>query len=303
MALDDEERRLLRRELQLTAAIAVVTVVVSIAGIVAQYLVAKSTIDNTRVQFNQQFDADYYDNILDRLSSSSSAVQISAMRRLTQYVLNPSNFKNGTQEDEIVNTVQAFQAFVQEQAKRTTDGLQPWKAGVPDVVYRALGYGLKRLLEHRDYYVDLSGIDVHGASLPKIHFDNDVLVSIDLRRATLSDASFRVATLRRSFLTCANLAGSDLTGADLEYADLTGANLSGADLTNAKNLTPQQIQAVRYDSRTKWPDTITSPPPQQPMSLEQCVRHINGMKKTLPGQGYDPALPEAPATNPPRPSR
>jgi uncharacterized protein YjbI with pentapeptide repeats len=59
------------------------------------------------------------------------------------------------------------------------------------------------------------------------------LAGVDLRRATLPDASLRAVCLESADLSGIDLQRADLRQADLRGADLRGANLAGARLTGA----------------------------------------------------------------------
>jgi uncharacterized protein YjbI with pentapeptide repeats len=51
---------------------------------------------------------------------------------------------------------------------------------------------------------------------------------------------------------------ANLQGVDLRNANLKGAILTGADLTDA-DLTRANLQGVKYDANTVWPQGFTPP--------------------------------------------
>ncbi|HBQ99870.1 MAG TPA: hypothetical protein DD761_15365 [Cyanobacteria bacterium UBA11691] len=77
----------------------------------------------------------------------------------------------------------------------------------------------------RDFHhLQLPGVNLQHAILPKSHLQNTNLQGANLQGANLSGAQLQEA----------NLSGADLSGADLSNANLSRANLSMANLTGAK---------------------------------------------------------------------
>ncbi len=66
----------------------------------------------------------------------------------------------------------------------------------------------------------------------------------DFREASLAGCDFSHAVLRNTRMAGTNLLGTDLCG---------------ADLTGARDLTPQQLQQARIDSRTVLPNGSRGP--------------------------------------------
>ena len=100
------------------------------------------------------------------------------------------------------------------------------------------------------------------------------LVGADLRRADLVGADLRRADLRGAALSGAYLIGADLGGADLRLADLIGADLRGADLRSADLstsifLTQSQLGAVKGNTDTKVPPSLTRPTHWSPTSASK----------------------------------
>ena len=81
--------------------------------------------------------------------------------------------------------------------------------------------------------VSLAGLNIEGASLPRIK----------LRQANLRGANLSKADLRAANLSKANLDTVSLTKADLREANLEGASLNGADLSEA-NLSKANLKKV-----------------------------------------------------------
>lgn len=105
---------------------------------------------------------------------------------------------------------------------------------VEDIHYKKLREGVKAWNIWRfgssTYFLDLSNIDLQGASLIGIDFHG-----VDLTNANLSHTQ----------LTGANLSGTTLHNTNLSYAHLREANLAGADLTNT-NLTGAHLKMTRF---------------------------------------------------------
>jgi len=121
--------------------------------------------------------------------------------------------------------------------------------------------------DHLDLlHTDVDAWNTWRQANPKIKPD---LSSAHLSRADLTLANLSGACLREANLVMANLRGADLRHADLTQASLVGArllgvdllqaNLSGADLRTAEDLTQEQINHTRGDSRTRLPPGIKHP--------------------------------------------
>ncbi len=117
---------------------------------------------------------------------------------------------------------------------------------------------------------DLSNANLRGADLITANLSNANLSEADLSGAylmvavlfgaSLSGADLSGADLSGATLTLASLSGADLSLADLIRANLSLASLSGADLSGVKNLTQDQLEAVRPTSPPKsLPDGLTWP--------------------------------------------
>jgi hypothetical protein len=64
-------------------------------------------------------------------------------------------------------------------------------------------------------------------------YQNQVLVSLDLRQVNFRGAAMAGVQLKNCTLTGSNLQGADLRGANLTNSDLQGVDLRGADLSDA----------------------------------------------------------------------
>ena len=82
-------------------------------------------------------------------------------------------------------------------------------------------------------YEILSSVDLHEALLSEVYLLSVCLQEADLWRADLRRADLRGADLKRANLRGANLRGTNLQEADLREADLRGTNLQGANLWGA----------------------------------------------------------------------
>lgn len=114
---------------------------------------------------------------------------------------------------------------------------------------------------------NLSRADLHGANLSRAN-----LVGADLSEVNRKEPSglrimyrvdLREANLSRANLSGANLVGADFAGAILWRADLRGADLVGADLRGANllaaKLVQEQVEQVKGDETTKFPDHLKPP--------------------------------------------
>lgn len=110
--------------------------------------------------------------------------------------------------------------------------------------------------------LDLSDLQLQGATLNGCNLTGAALAGAQLQRADLRNASLRFADLMDARLTRAVLAGSDLTGASLAGAQLSRAflnhaNLSGADLRGA-HLEEADLRHAILDSTTALSDVSLS---------------------------------------------
>ncbi|MCH7937561.1 MAG: pentapeptide repeat-containing protein [Proteobacteria bacterium] len=115
------------------------------------------------------------------------------------------------------------------------------------------------------YRTFLFKVHLPNAILPLAKLNCVFLAEANLGWANLNAANLNGAILSKANLSKANLSGADLSGAYLSGADLSGAVLTGAVLTGAnlsevKNLTQNQLEAVRPSpSPTSLPDGLTWP--------------------------------------------
>jgi hypothetical protein len=100
-----------------------------------------------------------------------------------------------------------------------------------------------------DVKPDLSGADLHRADL----------AVANLAEADLRDANLVLANMEGANLTGANLSGANLVGARLLGVEFARANVSGADLRTAEDLTREQINETRGNSRTCLPEGLEQP--------------------------------------------
>jgi uncharacterized protein YjbI with pentapeptide repeats len=124
---------------------------------------------------------------------------------------------------------------------------------------------------------DVSGADLHGASLfetklrradlSDVNLSDAKLIHADLSIAGLEKANLRHAVLIYADLRDANLSGADLRGADLRGAILSGADFSGADLRGAlvseaeggADLDSPQFLCTVIDKHTMLPAKVVRP--------------------------------------------
>jgi uncharacterized protein YjbI with pentapeptide repeats len=91
---------------------------------------------------------------------------------------------------------------------------------------------------------DLSGMDLCGAQLNQVKFQNISIFDTKLSKADLVGADLSGCDLAGADLSFADLTRADLTGARLWHANMEGANLVEASLKNA-----DLWQANLYDAR------------------------------------------------------
>jgi len=298
LSVRDHELR--RVELRRARRGVTLTILVALTAAVLSNLVAVVLSNRSLQQATEQFDrnrrSEEYDEIVDGLTSASSAVQINSLRRLGRYVHDSGNFRaQSDQQTEAKTTVKTLAAFVKERASSTKDGLQRWATPQPPAVAAALDQ-LNDLVGDDDLKpgsFDVAQADLHGmTNLSKLRPHGGFMTGVDLRLAKLDelDLTLGQVNLRRAFLTCANLSGSRLGTADLEYADLSGADLRGADLSSVTHLTAAQLTGVTIDPGTRLPDGVAlsaSPP----WDGDQCARYVSDMAGLRSGAGYDDDIP------------
>lgn len=90
-----------------------------------------------------------------------------------------------------------------------------------------------RRAEHPDERLDVTGAELHGASLAGADLRRIVASGADLEGADLRGANLRDADLRGARLASAQLDGARLDGALLADADLRGARAEGASFSTA----------------------------------------------------------------------
>jgi hypothetical protein len=109
---------------------------------------------------------------------------------------------------------------------------------------------------------DLSGTDLSHLEATDAHFDGADLTGARLdgsilANAHLRGAELRFAQLKRTNLRDADLRGANLFSATLDMADLWKANLTGASLWNARlanaDLTDAVLEQAMHNSSTVWP--------------------------------------------------
>jgi len=120
---------------------------------------------------------------------------------------------------------------------------------------------------------DLSGLNLRGADLSGVKFDQMDISATNLRGANLSHARFTGVSceesdlsdanlsgsylydtdLKETFMLRANLSGAELRAVDLEYTSLYEAILNGANLSSAK-IYYTDLRKAKYDDETIWPE-------------------------------------------------
>ena len=92
--------------------------------------------------------------------------------------------------------------------------------------------------------IDLQDFKLGGAKLREADLSGAGLIGANLSRANLIEAD----------LSGAGLSGANLIGADCSRLNIDSARLQSADHSAAVNLTQEQIDRAKGNSRTKLPD-------------------------------------------------
>jgi uncharacterized protein YjbI with pentapeptide repeats len=101
---------------------------------------------------------------------------------------------------------------------------------------------------------NLSRSNFRNANLTEITLIKANLTAANLQQARLVNANLSRALLCQTNLTGANLERADLTGVDLTDSDLRAANLKGAILNHA-NLTRANLEGANLEE-TEWVDAV-----------------------------------------------
>ena len=101
---------------------------------------------------------------------------------------------------------------------------------------------------------DLSGASFNEVTFTEVNFTDTDLTSADFSRANLVECNFTGALLN----------GTDYSYATVSYCNFTDADMAGAvfnesDLQNSDFSAAENMDAVRFDESTVWPDTDMLP--------------------------------------------
>lgn len=96
---------------------------------------------------------------------------------------------------------------------------------------------------------NLYGVDLSGANLSRANLYEADLNSVNLRGANLHKTKFL-----RTKLNAVDLSGGDLREANLLNAQLKAVDLRGGDLSGVTGLSVEQIQQMKTDNNTKFPN-------------------------------------------------
>jgi uncharacterized protein YjbI with pentapeptide repeats len=118
------------------------------------------------------------------------------------------------------------------------DEVPPLRVRAPDLQAVMTVLGRRQPSGNQTVELQLAGVDLRRATLPDaslraVQLESADLSGIDLQRADLRQADLRGADLRGANLTGARLTGASLQHANLWDADLTEADLEGADVDQA----------------------------------------------------------------------
>jgi uncharacterized protein YjbI with pentapeptide repeats len=299
-----QSQRVGRLSLYVTACSILVSALLAAAAIVVSSNWSRNQLQTNQKQFSQSLSRSEYNEIINELSSSTSVVQVNALRRLTQFVHQASNFDGSVaaQDQSFVDAIQILQAFIKSASPFRSTGLVTWNGPQSDVVNPALAQleSLAGDVHFGSHDVDLSHTDLRRVQLGFFAPHGNLFAQVaDFRAAELPYLRLnRHATFAASFLTCADLTNARLSDASLEDADLSGANLRGADLSRVQGLTSDQVAHALISSSTRFPprDANTNAPfklPTRPWLAHPgtCAAVLNQMNGMLPGEGYSATSP------------
>lgn len=97
--------------------------------------------------------------------------------------------------------------------------------------------------------IDFSGAIFTESNLENINFADCDLTSADFSRATLTECNFSGAILNGT-----NFSYATVNYCDFNEADIAGANLCESDLTDSDLSTCENLDSVRFDDATIWPE-------------------------------------------------
>jgi hypothetical protein len=294
----------------ITPAVSIATALISVGAIIVTLILTQKGYKNSAEQFRTQFEQstrefesrsrdEHYNQIITGLGSDAAAVQANSMRLLTEYVRDPSNFADESEQTAgIHNAIQVLTAFMEDNSSVPgKPGLSNYQSPIPITLSRAMT-SLTDMLEDEDLgrnKADISRANLHGAPMPGFApLGGFLAVAADFRRASMSGLDLRrkPAELQSAFFTCADLTGARFGAADLDNADLTGADLRGANLSRVQNLYADQVNGITVDEATKLPPTVEDPSaPGWGIRSNHCVNLVDNMTGMRGGQGYTPLRP------------
>jgi uncharacterized protein YjbI with pentapeptide repeats len=110
------------------------------------------------------------------------------------------------------------------------------------------------------YRADLSNArlvnaQLSGANLLYADFTEAMMLGADLSESSLAGATWVGADL-----SWANLAHADLSGADFTGVELTETSVEGTDFRTVRNLDKANVEGVKVDADTAWPDRFVPRP-------------------------------------------
>lgn len=101
----------------------------------------------------------------------------------------------------------------------------------------------------------LVNAQLSGANLLYTDFTSAMLLGADLSASILSGAIWINADL-----SWASIENADLGSADFEGAELTETAVQGTDFRGVRNLSKANVEGVKADSNTRWPDGFVPRP-------------------------------------------
>jgi uncharacterized protein YjbI with pentapeptide repeats len=105
-------------------------------------------------------------------------------------------------------------------------------------------------LENMDFSeIDFSGSMFTEANLVNVNFTDCDLSTVDFSRANIVECNFS-----GSILNGANFNYAVVNYCDFNEADMAGANFCETDLTDSDLATSINLESVRFDNSTVWPD-------------------------------------------------
>ena len=145
---------------------------------------------------------------------------------------------------------------IRSEIQRYKEQLDLWRHDGSATAVRNNLISIRRLIEHGEHELDLSGCDLQNTDLSGLKLSHSKFIEAqcyeaNFRNADLTHTIMDKANMRKTDLSQADLAHASLRGTILDYADLRKANLCGADFSGAAISNVKWVDAI-YDEKTRF---------------------------------------------------